>query len=132
MAGLGSVVARTIERNPGGMTLEQAQADGLAVRLRSLREELVGPVGRMLWFLFGAVALVLVIACANVANLVLLRSEGRHREISIRAALGAGRSNLFRSLLLESLGLGIWVVCSVLYLHSRGACLPALQIPPGR
>ena len=106
-AGLAGIIPRTVERHPGGMTLQQARALGLAVRIRPLREELVEPVGNMLWFLFGAVILVLVIACANVANLVLLRSEGRHREVAIRAALGAGRAGLFRSLLLESVGLGL-------------------------
>jgi predicted permease len=69
-----------------------------------LRDEVLGDrVARMLWLIFGAVALVLLIACANIANLFLVRMEARRRETAIRAALGAGRTQLAAHSLAESL-----------------------------
>jgi len=75
--------------------------------VRPLKQELVGNAGTMLWVLMGTIGIVLVIACANVANLVLVRAQGRHHELAIQAALGAGRGRLARQLLLESLVLGL-------------------------
>jgi putative ABC transport system permease protein len=70
---------------------------------RPLRESVVGSAAKGLWIVFGAVVLVLLIACANVANLFLVRTEGRRREIAIRSALGATRGQHARFFLTESL-----------------------------
>jgi putative ABC transport system permease protein len=78
-----------------------------APKIQPLKEEVVGDVGTVLWVLMGTIGLVLLIACANVANLLLVRAEGRQQELAIRAALGAGWGRIAREMLFESLTLGI-------------------------
>jgi predicted permease len=74
---------------------------------RPLKDDVVGPVGDLLWLVMAAIGVVLTIACANVANLMLIRGEARQHELAIRAALGAGAGRLGRALLLEGLLVGL-------------------------
>ena len=119
---LGNFSYQGIARLKPGVTLAQANADvarmmpiwlegvaaaarlrrgmfenaRIAPALRPLKQEVVGDVGDVLWVLMGTIGMVLLIACANVANLLLVRAEGRQQELAIRAALGAGWARIAR------------------------------------
>ena len=78
----------------------------LIATVRPLKEDLVGSIASTLWVLMGAIGAVLFVACANIANLMLVRADGRRQELAVRAALGAGRARIARESLVESLVLG--------------------------
>jgi predicted permease len=118
-----------IARLDSGTSLEQATADirrmipiwvaerGTNARvltearfgpaLRPVKDDVIGDVGRVLWLLMGTIGIVLLITCANIANLMLLRTEGRRQELTVRAALGAGWRRIARQLFAESLTVGV-------------------------
>ena len=104
--------------------------------LRPLKRDVVGDIGRVLWVLMGTIGLVLLIACANVATLLLLRSERRRQELAVRAALGASSHRIARQLMVESLllalfggglGVGLTFVAIRLLVASGPANLPRLD-----
>jgi predicted permease len=109
-----------------GMSLKMFESARLGPNVRPLKQDVVGDVGKVLWVLMGTVGIVLFIACANVANLLLVRAEGRQHELAIRAALGAGRSQIARDLLFESVTLG--VIGGALGLALASAALRLLTI----
>jgi predicted permease len=130
---LGNFSQRSLARLKPGVTMAQASADmarllpvvlrsfpvpeGFSVslfekarimpNLRPLKQDVVGDIGKVLWVLMGSIALVLLVACANVANLLLVRVEGRRQELAIRSALGAGWGRIAAELFFESVVLGV-------------------------
>lgn len=112
---------------------DYAAAAGWALRIVPVKEDLVGPQRAELFLLFGAVGVVLLIACVNIANLSLARSSGRRREIAIRLTLGASPGRLISQLLTESLLLsvisGAVALATVLWLKNTIINLAPADIP---
>lgn len=92
---------------PHGFTLKMFEDVGFGPVVHPLKQDVVGDVGSVLWVIMGGIGLVLLIACANVANLLLVRAEGRQQELAIRAALGATPRRIASELLFESLVLSL-------------------------
>ncbi|SPE31952.1 conserved membrane hypothetical protein [Acidobacteriia bacterium SbA2] len=130
---LGNFSYRAVARLRAGATFEQANADvarmlpivnstfppppgfspkvleeaRIGPNVRPLKRDVVGDADKLLWVLMGSIGLVLLIACANVANLLLVRAEGRQQELAIRTALGATRGRIAAELLFESFTLSL-------------------------
>ena len=100
------IVERTFPAPPGFNVKMFADAR-LGPNIKPLKDNIVGDIANVLWVLMGSIGLVLLIACANVANLVLVRVEGRRQELAIRSALGARWSRIASELLIESIVLGL-------------------------
>jgi predicted permease len=92
---------------PAGYTKGQVEGARFSPALAPLKQDVVGNAGSTLWVLMGTLGMVLLIACANIANLILVRTEGRQRELAVRAALGASWGRIAVGLLTESVVLGL-------------------------
>jgi predicted permease len=128
-AGLDAYISQLSRQYP----TEYPAASAWAVRLVPVKEDLVGPQRKELLMLFGAVGFVLLIACVNIANLLLTRSSGRRREIAIRLTMGASRAQLASQLLTESTLLsvisGVVALLTVLFFKNAIVSLAPSDIP---
>jgi predicted permease len=114
---------------PGGDGRFYSDVWKIGPALTPLKQDVIGNIGNVLWVVMGTIATVLLIACANLTNLLLVRGQGRARELAVRAALGGGAWRIARSLMLESLILGL--VGGVLGLVVAFAALkPLLALAP--
>jgi putative ABC transport system permease protein len=99
---LTQILKRMPDVYPGEISARMIEEAQITAHVNPLLEDIVGDVSQVLWILFGTVGGVLLIACANVANLFLVRAEGKQRELALRSALGASRTDLMKYFLTES------------------------------
>jgi putative ABC transport system permease protein len=92
---------------PPGFSVKLFEDVKVLPDVHPLKQDVIGDLGRVLWVLMGSIGVVLLIACANVANLLLVRAEGRQQELAIRSSLGANWTEIARELLMESVFLGV-------------------------
>ncbi len=92
---------------PPGFSLDLFKKARIGPNVRPLSQDVIGDVGKLLWVLMGSIGVVLLIACANVANLLLVRAEGRHQALSVCTALGASPWRIAKDFLVESAVLGV-------------------------
>jgi len=114
---------------PPGFSIKIFEQARLAPILHPLKQDVVGDIGNVLWVLMGTIGIVLLIACANIANLLLVRAEGRQQELAIRSALGAGWTRIAGELLLESVILGL-VGCALGLGLAKGALRALIALAP--
>jgi predicted permease len=143
----------TLQRRPEGISIERASAEihafnlrfaksdpkyfpegGFRTQLQSLNESIVGTFSKTLWILLAAVGCLLLIACGNVANLLLARGSTRQTEMAVRSSLGAGRGRIVRQLLTESLLLSLaggtlGVIAAYKGVSAVAALLPNRSVP---
>jgi predicted permease len=136
---LATVLPRVVDVTPNlapGVTMRMVLDQAKPVpNVVPMRDDVIGDAGRTLWMVAATALLVLLVTCANVANLLLVRADARHRELAVRAALGAGRSRVLAHFLTESallalastlLGLGAAVVATRLLVSAGPAEIPRL------
>jgi predicted permease len=136
---IASVLPRVVEVTPmlaPGVTMQMVLDQAKPVpRVVPMREDVIGDSARTLWMVAATALLVLLVTCANVANLLLVRADARHRELSVRAALGAGRTRVLSHFLTEAgllagasalLGLGAAIVATRLLVRAGPTDIPRL------
>jgi predicted permease len=130
-----TTLARGLPARYGGSANYARIIEQYRAVVRPLVDQMVGPVARPMWILFGAVAIVLVIACANVANLFMVRAEARQRDLAVRRAIGAARAQLIRLQMSEAavvaglagaLAVGLALLTLPAFLRAAPAGVPRL------
>jgi putative ABC transport system permease protein len=133
-ADLARVLTRLGEYSPGDASAAPGREARIAPHVQSLRDSIVGPPSQMLWFVFGSVLIVLLVACTNVAGLLLVRTERAQTELAVRAALGSGflgilALTLSESVLLSGLGGVAGVLLAVAAMSGVRSAGTALSLP---